>query len=164
MSGNFSIGKSKDRAHEKDIEDILKVSEYLKSRFEELIDKDVDAFLKLKSALKNKSGNDILQMCYKESASVPLEICKLSYGGLKSCPILADWGNPALISDVGIAEEFFETAFNAGKLNVDINLNFIQDEKFIKDLKKDLTDIEKHIKALKKAVTIKVKDVLYEKY
>lgn len=161
---NFTIEKKGYESHNNDLREILKAAAHLKARFEELVDEDVKAYLKLRDALKLKEKAGSSEALYKECASVPVQVCKLAYDGMKACVAVGDWGNRALISDVGIAAELFRAAFYSGKLNVDINLNYIQDKNFIKLAKSELADIEKHIESLKIAVTVKVKDVMYGKY
>ena len=161
---NFTIGKKGYEVYNDDLLGILKATAHLKSRLEELIDEDVKVYLKLRDGLKLKEKTESLDVLYKESASVPVQVCKLAYDGMKACISVSDWGNRALISDIGIAAELFWAAFYSGKLNADINLNYVQDKNFIALTKSELVDMEKHIESLRTSILVKVKDVMYGKY
>jgi len=45
-------------------------------------------------------------------------------------PELAEKGNPNLLSDVGVAAILAQAAFEAGRLNVEVNLAGCRDERF----------------------------------
>ena len=72
--------------------------------------------------------------------------------------ILIDKGNINLISDVAVAAEFLEAAFQSALMNVEINLSAIKDERFIGEIKEVLDPIEKEIVPIKNKVSGAVKD------
>ncbi len=161
---NYTIGKKGYEAHEKELSDILSAAGILKTRLEELVDEDVLVYGRLRDALKAKASKADMQNLYIESASVPLEVCRLSYDGMEALTIVCDWSNKALISDVGIACELLEAAFYSAKLNVDINLDYIEDPKFVHDAKHQLAILDKNIESFKNSILVKVKDVMYGKF
>ena len=57
----------------------------------------------------------------RKAAEVPLEVCKLCYKAVRLSPVLVRYGNKHLISDVKVALELLLAAFNAARINVEIN-------------------------------------------
>jgi formiminotetrahydrofolate cyclodeaminase len=115
MVCNFTLGKEKYKHVESDIKKILEKSEQLRTRFQQLVDLDVEAF----------ESKDM-----QKSLDVPLEVCRLSFEAAGFCPQLMKKGNLNLISDVGCAIECFVAAFACGRINVEINLrNLLEKEK-----------------------------------
>lgn len=126
MVCNFTLGKEKYISSEPDISSIIKKSQKIQIRFEELVDLDVEAFI----------AKDT-----QKSLDVPLEICSLSFEAAQLCPLLMKKGNINLISDVGCAIESLAAAFYCGRINVEINLRSILEkekkEKLIRELNRD---------------------------
>jgi formiminotetrahydrofolate cyclodeaminase len=113
MVCNFTIGKEKYKPVEESVKDILKKTQKLNRRLQELIDLDVEAF-KAKDAQK--------------SLDVPLEICRLSFEAAQFCPELMRKANTNLISDVSCAIEALLASFVCGRINVEINLKSLLDK------------------------------------
>ena len=119
MVANYSIGKSSSKAAGKRIEGVLHKSEHLRKQFLELVDLDAQAYLRVVQsrgvALKER------RMALKEARKVPLKVCRLCYQAVRLTPILVEEGNKHLLSDVEVAVELLEAAFNAALINVRIN-------------------------------------------
>ena len=67
------------------------------------------------------------------ACSVPLEIMRKSYEGIKIHQRMGEIGNKLAISDVGCGVQFLKAALISGYLNVLINLTGIKDEKFVSE-------------------------------
>ncbi len=116
MVANYSIGKS---SNEQKIKASLKQSEQLRKRFLQLVDLDAQAYL---NVVKTRKASPAKRAAARRKATeVPLEICKLCYKAVQLSPTLVRYGNKYLISDVKVALELLLAAFNAAKLNVEIN-------------------------------------------
>jgi len=74
--------------------------------------------------------------------------------------VLLEKGNRNLVSDVGCGTLFLESAFLAGRMNVEINLKYIKDKKFVDALVKQLDGMEKEIKNASTDVTRFMKKAL----
>lgn len=155
MTCNFTLGKEKYKTHEEKIKSILDESEALRVDLEALIDKDVESYGKLVQAGKNLDDTIL-----KQTESVPEQVCKDCLDGIKLCAPLVDIGNRNLISDVGVAAQFFLSAFLAAKLNVEINLKFIKDKKFSAIISSNLISAEKQLKNLNQKIGVKVGKVI----
>ncbi len=160
MTANFTVGKEKYRGVEKEIKEILNISENLRLKFLKLLDRDVAGYKKvslaykmLKQTEKEKDKRNLaIQKALKASLSVPLQICRLTHEAAKLCPALAEKGNINLISDTGVGILFLETAFQAALLNVKINLKAIRDKEFNLEMRGILKPLEQEIILIKKQV------------
>ena len=119
MVANYSLGKTGSRTKEQKINASLKASEGLRKRFLMLIDLDAQAYLNVVKA--RKAAPTKRAAARRKAAEVPLEICKLCYKAVQLSPILVRYGNKYLVSDVKVALELLLAAFNAARINVEIN-------------------------------------------
>jgi formiminotetrahydrofolate cyclodeaminase len=134
MVVNFTLGKPKYAAYEKELKEILAKSEKLRAGFLDLVDKDVIAY-------QSKNMRDALD--------VPFMICRLCFEAAKLCPPLIKKGNLNLISDVAVAVILLESGFSAARFNVEINLKSLQDRKLDRRMQKELGQKEKMIKKIR---------------
>lgn len=123
MVANFTLGKAKYKRFEKEIKEILNLTETHRKRLLELVDLDVKSF-------KEKN--------FKIATEVPLEVCQICAKIIRLCPVLEKKGNQNLISDVECAREFLRAGFRGALENVRINLSKIKDKAFIKRVTKSL--------------------------
>ena len=86
-----------------------------------------------------------IQQAYKDAASVPLEIGMISYEIFDLAYIAATKGNQNLITDSIIAAINARAAVKAAFLNVRINISGIKDERYVADLKAQMTQIESEL-------------------
>lgn len=166
MVANFTLGKEKYKSVEDEINTVLSSSESLRRRLLNLVDEDILAYKKVSGAYKLAKDNpddkkrraEAIQEALKESLVIPLEVCKLCHQAAKLCPNIAEKGNVNLISDVGVAVLFLESAFQSALLNVEINLNGLKDQGFILEIREILEPLEKEIGVIKDQVQETVKN------
>jgi len=123
MAVNFTLGKPKYARFEAELKRILSKSEKLKSDFLGLVDLDVIAY---------RSGDA------RKALDVPLMLARLCGEGVKLCLPLARKCNPNLITDVGIAAVFLESAYVSACFNVEINLKILGQKKLAQGIRKEL--------------------------
>jgi len=109
-----------------------------------LIDKDCEVFSSLMRTLSEK--NDDAEGKYIASAEVPMEICRRSARSMDTACYLAEKGSKNLLTDVASAAHILKAAFSSAKVNVEINLKYIENIQFLKDTKMELEKIEKDTK------------------
>lgn len=119
MVANYSLGKTGSRVKERKIKDCLKASEQLRKRFLALVDLDAKAYLNVVKTRKAAPAQRIAAR--RKAREVPLEVCKLCYKAVQMSPALVRYGNPHLISDVKAALELLLAAFNAARVNAEVN-------------------------------------------
>lgn len=119
MVANYSLGKTGSRVKERKIKNCLRTSEQLRRRFLALVDEDARAYLNF---VKTRGAAPAKRAAARRKAcEVPLEVCKLCYKAVQLSPVLVRYGSKYLISDVNAALEFLLAAFNAARLNAEIN-------------------------------------------
>lgn len=119
MVANYSCGKSKFKRIENKISGILKQSEKIRKRLLELVDLDAQAYLGVVKA--RGASPQIKKRASKKAAKVPHEVCQLCYKAIQLTPFLVENGNQYLVSDIEVAVEMFQAAFNSAHINVEIN-------------------------------------------
>lgn len=119
MVANYSLGKTSSRVHEQKIKASLKQSEQLRKRFLALVDLDAKAYLNVVKTRKAAPAKRAAAR--RKAAEVPLEVCKLCYKAVQLSPTLVRYGNKYLVSDVNVALELLLAAFNAARVNVEID-------------------------------------------
>lgn len=114
----------------------------LKDRLLELVDKDTDAFNQIMNAIKMPKSTDsekaarsaALVAATKNAIEIPLLVMKTSHENYALLREMANNGNPASASDVGVGALCTHTAIEGAFLNVKINLPGISDEAYVADI------------------------------
>lgn len=145
MVVNFTLGKPKYAAYEKELRQVLKDSEKLREEFLHLVDLDVTAY---------QSRN------LRSALNVPFMVCRLCFEGIKLCPALIKKGNVNLISDVAVAAILLESAFASAYFNVEINLKALDDKKLNRSVRSELEKKGKLIRAIRKNTEEKVGKII----
>lgn len=141
MVGNLTVGKKKFADVEDEVKDLLDQGYKIIEELKVLVDKDAEVFEPLSKAygLPKDTAEEaahkakVLEECSKEACSVPMEIMRKSYAGIKIHERMGQIGTKLAISDVGCGVAFLKAALVSGQLNVLINLGAIKDEQFIKE-------------------------------
>jgi len=120
---NFTLGKPKYAAYEKELKCLLEKSERLRAEFLNLVDLDVKAY-------KSKNLRDAL--------NIPFMLARLCFEAINLCTPLVRKGNVNLISDVAVAAIMLEAAFASAYFNVEINLKGLDDKKLAATIRKEL--------------------------
>jgi len=124
-------------------------AQQLKDELLFLVDEDTAAFNKVMDAfaLPKDSGEEkaarstAIQLANKYAAEIPLRVMETSF---KSYPLLAEMaekGNPASISDVGVGLLATRACISGAALNVRINLATLKDEKLKSTLQEKVRKI-----------------------
>jgi len=128
-----------------DIVDMLKKvgeeARFLMTRMLEGIDEDTVAFnqvmegyrLPKESEADKAKRKKVIQEAIKNAADVPMQIARGSLRVLSLVDEVAGKGNPAAISDLGMANLQARAALIGAYYNVKINLGQLSDKQFIKD-------------------------------
>lgn len=146
MVGNLTVGKKKYADVEPEIKDLIAKGDKVIKELKALVDKDAEVFEPLSKAYglpKNtpeeiKFKEDTLEQCSKTACSVPMEIMRKAYEGIKIHERMGQIGTMIAISDVGCGVVFMKAALISGQLNVIINLNTIKDQAFVKAAKEEM--------------------------
>jgi formiminotetrahydrofolate cyclodeaminase len=145
MVVNFTLGKPKYAAYERDLEAMLGKSEKLRHEFLNLVDLDVQAF-------NSKNARDAL--------NIPLMTARLCFEAVTLCPELLQKGNTNLISDVACAAILLEAAFSSAACNVEINLKNLNDKKLAHQIRKELLANTRIMRRIRLHTEVKVGKII----
>jgi formiminotetrahydrofolate cyclodeaminase len=148
---NYTVGKEKYKKFAEELNQALEAAKELKKKLALLIDRDVEAYKKVSATFDSEDGT-IKEKTIKDAASVPIEICNLSYEALKICRSVMDKTNKNLISDIAVAAEFLEAAHNSALFNIRINLKGIKDDDFGSNIMSVIEPQVEEVAKLKKAI------------
>jgi formiminotetrahydrofolate cyclodeaminase len=139
MVGNLTVGKKKYADVEDEVKELLEKGTAIIEDLKTLVDRDAEVFEPLSKAygLPKDTPEEVahkqkvMEECSIEACSVPLEIIRKSYEGIRIHERMGQIGSKLAISDVGCGVVFLKAALISGQLNVLINLGAIKDEKFV---------------------------------
>ena len=149
MVGNLTVGKKKYADVEDEVKVLIEKGEKIIAELETLVDKDAEVFEPLSKAYglpkstpeEIEHKNKVMEECCKTACSVPMEIMRAAYAGIKLHERMGQIGTMIAISDVGCGVAFMKSALEAGSLNVIINLNTIKDQDFVKSTRKEMNQL-----------------------
>jgi glutamate formiminotransferase/formiminotetrahydrofolate cyclodeaminase len=121
----------------------------LKDELLSLVDEDTAAFnrvmdafaLPKESAEEKAARSRAIQEATKYAAQIPLKVMETASKSYELLAEMADKGNPASISDVGVGALATRACIEGAALNVRINLGQLKDEKFKTDLANKVQEI-----------------------
>ncbi len=146
MVGNLTVGKKKYADVEPEVKELIEKGSKVISELQSLVDKDAEVFEPLSKAygLPKNTPEEIafkaatMEQCSKVACSVPMEIMRKAYEGIKIHQRMGQIGTMLAISDVGCGVAFMKAALISGQLNVIINLNTIKDQGFVKAAREEM--------------------------
>ncbi len=167
MVANLSAGK---RGWDDQLEyfsDWAVKAQQLKDELLSLVDEDTAAFNKVmdsfalpkESAEEKTARSAAIEAATKYAAEVPLKVMEAAFKSYELLCEMADKGNPASISDVGVGALATRACVEGAALNVRINLAQLKDEKF----KAALSDKVQKISAGSEAQFEKINQVVQGK-
>src|SRR5204863_7057528 len=121
----------------------------------------MDAFALAKSSPEEKAARTAaIEEATKHAAEVPLKVMKTASKSYELLSEMADKGNPASISDVGVGALATRACTEGAALNVRINLGQLKDEKFkaalLERVRKTSADSERKFKKINQIVESKL--------
>ncbi|MZQ75304.1 MAG: sugar ABC transporter substrate-binding protein [Peptoclostridium sp.] len=146
MVGNYTVGKKKYAEVEDEVKELMAQGEKIQSELLALVEKDAEVFEPLSKAYglpteteeQKKIKAETLEKESINACSVPMEIMRKAYEGIKVHKRMGEIGSMLVISDVGCGVVFLKSALIAGKLNVVINLKTIKNEEFVSKTREEM--------------------------
>jgi methenyltetrahydrofolate cyclohydrolase len=151
MVGNLTVGKEKYADVEEDILILLKKSEALIMRLNQLVQKDAAVFeplakaygLPMTTSQERAEKDQVMQDVLIQATKVPLAIAECSLDGIRLLDQYARKGSRLALSDAGVGVIFCKAAIQGSKLNVLTNLKLMKDEVLKTELLNKMNTIEK---------------------
>lgn len=153
MVGSFTVGKPKFAEVEAEVAAILEQLQSLRERMLDLTDLDAEAYAEVGAAYSMPKETEdqkaerkgAIQEALKSAARVPLGVVLAAGEIADLLPALAAKGNPNLLSDVGVAAILAQAAFEAGRLNVEVNLAGVRDETYVGQMRHMMAEAGKSL-------------------
>jgi len=150
MVGNLTTGKKKYADVEEDIQALLKESDALAKRLNDLVQVDAEVFEPLSIAYGMPTDTEeeklekesVLQEVLVQATQVPLQIAECCLEGIKLLDQYAKKGSRLVVSDAGVGVIFCKSALQGAKLNVLINLKLMKNETLKKEFSEKMAVIE----------------------
>jgi formiminotetrahydrofolate cyclodeaminase len=151
MVGNLTKGKKKYVNVEAEIDELIAQGSRIIAELQMLVDKDAEVFLPLSKAYglptdtpeQMKIKEETIENCSKVACSVPMEIMRKAYEGIKIHQRMGQIGSTLAISDVGCGVALLKAALISGSLNVLININSIKNQTFVKATTNEMNSLLK---------------------
>jgi len=127
-------------------------AQQLKDELLSLVDEDTAAFNKVmdafalpkESAEEKAARSRAIEEATKYASEVPLKVMETAHKSYELLSEMADKGNPASISDVGVGALGTRACIEGAALNVRINLGQLKDEKFKTTLANKVQEISEN--------------------
>lgn len=150
MVANLTVDKSGYEDVQADMKSIQCKSADIRNKALQLAQADTEVFNSFMAALALPKSTDeekeqrtkALQDAYREAASVPLELGKLSYEIFALAHRAAADGNVNLVTDAAIAAINARAAVKSAFLNVRINLKGLRDQQFVEEVTRYMNQVE----------------------
>ncbi|WP_315122066.1 cyclodeaminase/cyclohydrolase family protein [uncultured Clostridium sp.] len=164
MVANLTIGKKGYEDVQGEMEEVKKVTASYKEKFINYIDEDSESFNKIMAAFKMPKDTDeqkaertkVVQSAFKGAATVPLNVAKDAFDLLPWAEKVVLKGNQNAVTDGAVAAMSARTAVLSALYNVKINLGSIKDEDFVKDITKEVEELESKVNDIEKDILAKV--------
>ena len=133
-----------------------------------LVDEDTSAFNKVMAAFGLPKGSDeeknsraaAIESATKYAAEIPLKVMETAAKSYELLAEMAEKGNPASVSDVGVGAGATRACIDGAALNVRINLAQLNDQKFKAELSEKVeklrADSESNFKKIDQLVQSKI--------
>jgi glutamate formiminotransferase/formiminotetrahydrofolate cyclodeaminase len=168
MVANLSAGKRGWDEKLQFFSDWAVKAQKLKDELLFLVDEDTNAFNKVMDAFGLPKGSDdekkaratAIESATKYAAEIPLKVMQTASKSYELLAEMAEKGNPASVSDVGVGALSTRACIEGAALNVRINLGQLKDEKIKSELSKKVeqlkADSEANFKKVSQVVESKI--------
>ncbi len=153
MVANLTIGRKEFQAVEEDMQKIAQAAADLRTKLQNDIDNDAQAYQAVLAAFKlpkntddqKKERSKAIQQAFKTAATVPLGVARDALQIMDLAARAITDGNPNAVSDGAVAVLAARTAALAAAYNVKINLTAIKDTAFVAELTREIEELEQQV-------------------
>ena len=142
MVCRITMGKEAYADVQQEIEELLRRTEYLRSRFQQLMQEDIEAYGRLAACYKfpretseeRKYRTDMIQKQLVEAALVPLEVAECAAELILCCQRIAEIGSNTVLSDVATGAILASCSGKGASFMVRINVQSLKNDKLVAKL------------------------------
>jgi len=153
MVANLTVGKKGYAAVEEEMQALAAMARQLRNKLTKAIDRDADAYTEVMAAYKLPKTtadeialrNQKIQYAIKHAALVPLEVARDALAVIELADTAIHKGNKNAASDGAVAAMNARTAALAAIYNVKINLGSLEDERFVQELGREVTELQNRV-------------------
>lgn len=146
MVARLTMGKAEYAGVQQEIEGLLQRTEHLRTRFQQLMQEDIDAYAHLAAAFKMPRDSEeqraarsaAIQARLVDAALVPLEMAECAAELVEYCERIAEIGNTNVLSDVGTGAMLASSAGAGAGWMVRTNLRALKDLEIVSVLSERL--------------------------
>lgn len=139
MVARLTLGKKGYEDVQSEIESLITETEQLRTRFQQLMQEDIEAYGRLSECFKMPRSSDeekqarseAIQARLGEAALVPLEVAESAAQLARLCQRIAEIGNKKVLSDIATGTMLASSAGTGASWMVRTNLMSMKDEKHI---------------------------------
>ncbi len=136
MVAGLTLGKRGYEESEEEMKRALSAARELRDRLAQLIEEDAAAFDGVMAAYRLPKGEptrpDEIEAALKRACAVPLETAEHCLRALELSRLVAEKGNKSASSDAGAAATLAAAGLEVALLNVEINLQAMRDQEFVR--------------------------------
>ena len=142
MVSRITMAKEAYADLQQEIEELLRRTEYLRSRFQQLMQEDIEAYGRLAASYKlpretgdeRKYRTDMIQKQLIEAALVPLEVAECAAELIQCCQRIAEISSTTVLSDVVTGAILASCSGKSAALMVRINVRSSKNDKLVVEL------------------------------
>src|SRR5712691_7980924 len=164
MVARLTLDKAKYADVQEEIKELLEQTEKLRDRFQQLLQKDIEAYGRLSASFKMPRETDeeraarskAIQAQLVEAALVPLEMTESAAELVRLCRRIAEIGNATVLSDVAVGSMLASSAGASAAWMVCVNLRAMKDLELVSMLSDRLGAALDYIAECSQQVTGKI--------
>ena len=168
MVARFTLGRARYRESWPHIKPLLAESERLRKTLLQAADDDARAYGEVAAAMRlpratgsqRRERRAALQAALRGATAVPLATAQAARRSLDLAATAAEYGNPNLVSDAGVAAALAEAALQSAALNVRINLAYTRDQDLVATTDAALTELLSGAGAARDTVLTRVQEAI----
>ena len=146
MVCRITLGKDAYADVYQEIEELLQKTEFLRNRFQQLLQEDIEAYGHLATSYKlpretseeRKYRTDMIQKQLVKAALVPLEVVERAAKLMKSCKRIAEIANVTVLSDVTTGAILASCSGKSAASMVHINMRSMKDDTLVLEIENRL--------------------------
>jgi methenyltetrahydrofolate cyclohydrolase len=153
MVANFTLSDKGFNGYKERSKKVLTKSEYFRGKFILLIDEDAKAYKSLSIAFKKSTKNNSgFQRALKAAIVPPSKVCDYSYKAAMAALELSYIGKKSILSDVVSAIHILDAAFEAGLVNIDVNVRYVKNKTYALNKMHKYKSLQRDMKQIKNKV------------
>ncbi len=159
MVANFTLSDKGFNGYKARAKKVLKKSECLREKLAVLIDKDIRAYGRLSIAFKKFNLSAIkLQSAVKGAIITPCKICDCVHDAAEIALEASYIGKKNILSDIQAAIYALDAAFEAGFINIRVNLKYLKDKEYAAEKNQKYAALQIDMKNIKTQILSKTSE------